>query len=271
MVKIVLSLFLIISIGFGDLIDDKIKSFIGEKSFYSSKKIIKILLGDKKRYYKADGKVDIIKLLRVLKKNGFMKLELEHISSINITFITKNKPLLFLKILNSALNSMGFNFYITKKAIRTEDSFSWTIRMNTEYLIDPVLLAKELKKYGCLITDIQKSGKTKWQYFLSMQNAKLVVKNIVPEVSYKLRKPINSYWLGFDEVPHTIYIKSYPLNRWHPYIVFYDSALNAIFIYKSDKIVKQIKLDIPQSTKYVLIDDAYTLSNIRSGLKIYSK
>lgn len=271
MVKIILSLFIVISIGFGDLIDDKIKNIIGEKSFYSSKKIIYILLGDKKRYYKADGRIDTIKILEVLKKNGFIKLDLEHISSIDITFIAKNKPLLFLKILNNALNSMGFNFYITKKAIRSEDSFSWTIQMNTEYLIDPVLLAKELKKYRCLITDIQKSEKTKWKYFISMQDAKLIVKNIVPEVSYYLHKPIKSYWLGFDKTPDVLYIKSYPLNRWHPYITFYNNVLDTLFIYNSDQIQKQVKLDIPQNTKYIMIDDKYTLSNIRSGLKIYSK
>lgn len=271
MVNIILSLFLIVSISFGDLIDDKVKSFIGEKSFYSTKKIIEILLGDKKKYYNSDGKIDTIKVLRVLKKNGFMKLDLKHISSVNITFIAKEKPLLFFKILNNSLNSMGFNFYIIKRAIKTEDNFSWTIQMNTEYIVDPVLLAKELKRYGCIITDIKKSKKTKWQYFISMKNAKLIVKNIIPEVSYNLHKPIKSYWLGFDEVPHTLYIKSYPLNRWHPYIIFYNSELEPIFIYKSDKIQKQVKLDIPQNTKYILIDDIYTLSNIRSGLKVYSK
>ncbi len=271
MVKIILSLILIVSIVFGDLLDDKVKSFIGEKSFYSSKKIIKILLGDKKRYYKTDGKIDTIKVLTVLKKNGFMKFDLKYIGSVNITFITKDKPLLFLKILNSSLNSMGFNFYITKKATKTEDGFSWTIQMNTEYILDPILFAKELKRYGCMIIDIKRIEKTKWQYFISMKNAKLIVKNIIPEANYNLHKPIKSYWLGFDEVPHTLYIKSYPLNRWHPYIIFYNNELEPIFTYKSDKIQKQVKLNIPQNTKYILIDDIYTLSNIRSGLKVYSK
>lgn len=271
MVKIILSFFLITSIAFSDMIDDKIKSFIGEKNYFSSKKIINIILGDKKQYYKSDGSIKVIKLLKVLKKNGFMRLDLESVNSVNITFTTQENPLLFLKILNNALNSMGFNFYITKKAVNSDDSFSWEIQMKTEYLIDPVILANELKKYGCFISDVEKKEKTNWYYFISTTNARLITKKIIPEVSYKLKKPINSYWLGLDNTLQTLYIKSYPLNRWHPYIVFYDKALDILSIYTSDEIAKSLKLDIPQNTKYIMIDDKYTLSNIRSGLKIYSK
>ncbi len=271
MVKIFLSFFLVISIAFGDMVDDKIKSFIGEKNYYSAKKIINILLGDKKQYYRSDGSVEVIKLLKVLKKNGFMGLDLERVNSVNITFTTQGNSLIFLKILNNALNSMGFNFYVTKKAIKSDDSFSWEIQMNTEYLVDPVVLANELKKYGCLISDIQTQEKTNWHYFISTTNARVISKKIAPEASYRLAKPIKSYWLGFDDVPQTLYIESYRLNRWHPYIVFYDNALNILSIYTSDEIQKSLKLDIPKNTKYIMIDDKYTLSNIRSGLKIYSK
>jgi len=271
LVKIILSFFLITSITFGDMIDDKVKSLIGVKKYSSAKKIIHILLGDKKQYYNSDGSIEVVKLLRVLKKNGFMRLDLEGVKSVNITFTTKANPLLFLKILNNALNSMGFNFYITKKAIKTDDSFSWEIQMNTEYLVDPVVLGNELKKNGCAIIDIQKQENNNWHYFISTANAKVISKKIIPEVSYKLAKPIKSYWLGFDDTPQTIYIKSYPLNRWHPYIVFYDASLNILSVISNDEIVKDLKLDIPMGTKYMMIDDKYTLSNIRSGLKIYSK
>ncbi len=271
MVKIILSFFLISSIAFGDMVDDKIKSFMGENNYYSTKKIINILLGDKKQYYKSDGSIKIIKILKVLKKNGFLRLDLKKSNSVNITFETKGNSLLFLKILNSILNSMGFNFYITKKAVNSDDSFSWEIQMNTEYLVDPVILANELKKYGCFITDIETKEKTNWHYFISTTDARLITKKIIPEVSYELKKPINSYWLGLDNTLQTLYIKSYPLNRWHPYIVFYDKALDILSIYTSDEIAKSLKLNIPQNTKYIMIDDKYTLSNIRSGLKIYSK
>jgi len=271
LVKIALSFFLVISIAFGDLIDDKIKNFIGENRFYSAKKIVNILLGDKKQYYRADGTINVVKMLRVLKKNGFLRLDLKQANNVDITFTTKENPILFLKIVNSALNAMGFNFYITKQASRLGDEFSWTIEMNTEYLVDPVTLSAELKKYGCTINNIEKIKKTKWHYDIYAANAKLLSKKIMAEVSYKLEKPIKSYWLSFDTLPKSIYIKSYPLNRWHPYIVFYDASLDILSIFSNDEIVKNLKLDIPKGTKYMMIDDKYTLSNIRSGLKIYSK
>lgn len=271
MVRIVISFFLFTCILFGDMIDDKIKSFIGEKEYLGSQKIISILLGDKKQYYLGDKKVDVVKLLKVLKKNGFMRLDLKSVNSVSITFTTKGNPLLFLKILNTTLNSMGFNFYITKKALKNSDGFSWTIQMNSEYLVDPVVLSNELKKYGCSIVDIVKKSKTNWSYFISSSNAKLLSKEVNSMVSYRLKKPIKRYWLTLLDMPKTINIKSYPLNRWHPYIAFFDSNLDILSVYSSDEVAKNLELDIPEDSKYIMIDDKYTISNIRSGLKIYTK
>ena len=271
MVKIVLSFIFITSAMFGSMIDEKIKSFVGEKNFYSTKKIINILLGDKKQYYRSNGSIKVVKLLKVLKKNGFIKLDLERVNTINITFTTQGNSLLFLKIINNVLNSMGFNFYITKRAIKSDDSFSWEIQMNTEYLVDPVVLADELKKYGCFITDIKKEDRSNWHYFISTTNAKIASKKISPNTSYRLNRPIKSYWLGLDDTLHTLHIISFSSNSWHPYIVFYDHALKILHVYSNDGIKKSLKLNIPKNTKYISIDDKYTLNNIRSGLKIYGK
>jgi len=271
LVKIIVSFFLAFCILSGDMIDDKIKSFIGEKEYLSSKKIINILLGEKEQYYLDGQRVDVVKLMKVLKKNGFMRLDLKGVNSINITFATKSNPLIFLRILNSVLNSMGFNFYITKKVFKSDDTFLWTIQMNSEYLVDPVVMSNELKKYGCFIVDITKKSKTDWRYLISSSNAKLLSQNIKKEVSYKLNKPIKRYWLRLDDVPEMIYIKSYPLNRWHPYISFFNDKLDVLFVYCDDEVSGNLKLDIPPGTKYIMIDDKYTISNIRSGLKIYTK
>lgn len=271
MVRIIISFFLFFCLLFGDTVDEKIKSFIGEKEYLGSQKIINILLGDKKQYYLDDKTVDVVKLLKVLKKNGFMRLDLKSVNKVNITFTTQSNPLLFLKILNSTLNSMGFNFYVTKKALKIGKSFSWTIQMNSEYLVDPVVLSNELKKYGCSITDIVKKSKTDWRYFITSLNAKLLSKEVNSEVSYKLKKPIKRYWLTLLDKPGTIYIKSYPLNKWHPFIVFFDSSLDILRVYTDGEVAKNLQLDVPDNSKYIMIDDKYTISNIRSGLKIYTK
>jgi hypothetical protein len=66
-----------------------------------------------------------------------------------------------------------------------------------------------------------------------------------------------------------IYIKSGMLNRWHPYIVFFDKELNILSIYEEDAVKKKVKVQIPENTKYIMIDDKYTLSNLKSGLQVY--
>ncbi len=268
MVKIVVSILLFICFVYGDLLDNKIKSFVGENRYYTQQKIINIILGNKKQYINND-KVDVIKLLKVLKKNGFVNLVLKSPKSVKITFKVQHDALLFLKIINDSLNSIGFNFYMTKEAVKNSDGFIWTIVMNTEYLIDPISLSKELRKRGCIIEDISKKDNLDWTYTVSMSKAKLFAKKILSDVTYKLKKPIKAYWLNIPSSVKELFIKSYPLNRWHPYIVFYDKGLKILSTYESDGVKGNLKLQIPLETKYIMIDDEYTLSNIRSGLTIY--
>jgi len=268
LVKIVISFFLIVIFGFADTLDDKIKSFIGSQKYYKEQKIINIIIGDKAKYIN-NGEIDTIRLLKVLRDNGFINLVFKRPKKVLVTFKIKKNTLLFLKIINSSLNAIGFNFYMTKKAIKDPDGFTWSIVMDTENLIDPVYLSNELNKRGCEITDIVKNGNLDWTYTISMQNAKLIAKDVLCDVSYDLKKPIKSYWLGIQGGASQLFVQSRPLNRWHPYVVFFDRGLNILSIYEKDDIAKKLKTDVPKNTKYIMIDDKYTLSNIRSGLKVY--
>lgn len=266
--KIIISFLLITVFGFADTLDDKIKSFIGPQKYYKEQKIINIVVGDKAKYIN-NGKIDTIKLIKVLKDNGFINLVFKRPKKVLVTFQIKKDALLFLKIINSSLNAIGFNFYMTKEAINNADGFTWSIVMDTENLIDPVYLSNELNKRGCEITDIVKNGNLDWTYTISMQNAKLIAKDILCDASYDLKKPIKSYWLGIQDGASQLFVQSRPLNRWHPYIVFFDKELNILSVYEKDDIAKNLKTDVPKNTKYIMIDDKYTLSNIRSGLKVY--
>jgi len=270
LVRTIVAIFSLSLLLFGGVVDDKVKSFVGIKKYEKSKKIIDILLGNKSRYLK-DGRVDAVTLLENLKKNGFINLTLKRPMPITITFETKGRAILFLKILNTALNSMGFNFYTTKKALKDGEKFSWTISMMSEYLLDPVAFSNELKKFGCRVTDIEKLSPTKWDYNISMQDAKLRAKEILSDGVYKLKKPIKPYWLMMGDDASRLMITSYSLNRWHPFIVFFDKKLNILSIYKDGDKREKVSVDIPEKTKYILIDDEFTLTNIRIGLKIYAK
>jgi len=268
LVKIIVGILLIVSFAFGSLLENKIKSFVGENRYNTQQKIINIILGNKAQYLN-DGKINDIKLLKVLKKNGFISLVLKKPQNLKVTFKVHKDAILFLRIINDSLNSMGFNFYMTKKAVRDNDNFTWTILMNTEYLIDPVSLSKELNKRGCFIEDISKKDNLDWTYNISMSNAKILSTKIISDVTYKFKKPIKPYWLSIGANAAELYISSYSLNRWHPYIVFYDKSLKILSVYVNDVKQNKYKLQIPENTKYIMIDDKYTLSNIRLGLRVY--
>jgi len=269
--KNIIFLLLFASFAFADIVDDKIANYIGKNEYMTQKKILQIVMGNHNKYILDNNKTDDIAILKALEKNGFMNLALSSPKKVIVTFQVDSAPLLFLKIINDSLNAIGFNFYITKKAIYDNKIFLWTISLDSEYLIDPVSLSEELKQYGCKIINVTKLDKLHWDYAISLDNAKIQSFHVVSESTYKLKKPIKPYWINIDPEVKSIFISSYPLNRWHPYIAFFDKQLKILKIYQNNQKEEKVNIEIPQNTKYILIDDKYTLSNIRSGLKIYIK
>lgn len=65
-----------------------------------------------------------------------------------------------------------------------------------------------------------------------------------------------------------ITIKSLNGNIWYPNVVFYDEALNIIGIYEENSLHKSLRLEVPNNTKYIKIDDLYTLANMKQGINI---
>ena len=73
------------------------------------------------------------------------------------------------------------------------------------------------------------------------------------------------------DTANAINITSKSGNRWHPNVVFYDNELNVIEIVKENSLQKSLRLDVPIDTKYIKIDDIYTLTNLRRGLSVMIK
>ncbi len=269
--KNIIFLVLFVSLTFASMVDKKIENYIGKNKYMTQKKILQIILGNKNKYILDNNRTDDIAILKTLEKNGFMNLALSSPKKVIVTFQVNSSPLLFLKIINDSLNAMGFNFYITKKAIYDNKIFLWTISLDSEYLIDPVSLSEELKQYGCKITNVTRLDKLHWEYLISLNNARIQSLHVVSESTYKLKKPIKPYWINIDPEVKSIFISSYSLNKWHPYIAFFNKRLKILKIYQSNQVEKKVNMEIPQNTKYILIDDKYTLNNIRIGLKIYTQ
>jgi hypothetical protein len=63
-------------------------------------------------------------------------------------------------------------------------------------------------------------------------------------------------------------MKSNVGNIWYPNVVFYDNSLKIIGTYQENSLHKSLKLEVPNETKYIKIDDIYNLANIKQGINI---
>ncbi len=172
--------------------------------------------------------------------------------------------------MSDTLQSMGYYRFITDRAKQDESGFFWTIRLTSEYAIDPVLLKKALQKRGCDIVDIDRESQTKWSYHVDIKNAYLMLNELRPYTERVLKKSLYEHWLNVKSTKSLV-LWSLKGNNWYPYVSFYDKELHLLKVFKRDKRTKKITLKLPEDTSYVKIADLYSLKNIKQGLRVQAK
>ncbi len=249
---------------------DKIENFMGKEEFLKQENLIKILFKNESDFYREDdGNVDSIKVIEILKESGLFKLFYSTPVSLRVEFVTDKNPLIFMKIINDSLESIGYNYFLTESAKKDDKGFIWVVTLKTRHLVNPLIFAKELEKRGCLIKDIVKKDNYFWSYSIDSTDAKLNALSIDSDTTVKLKKPIEPYLLYSKSDFETITIKSSFSDHWYPFIVFLDKSLHVISYRKTDERTYSMKLDIPKDCVYIKIGDLYTLDNIKHGLSVY--
>ena len=252
-------------------IDEKIKGLIGNQEYLINKSLIKHIFWDTESFYTYDN-VNYIALIATLQNNGLLKIAFNKPKNLELTFISKNNSIKSFKILNDVLKSIGYYHYFTKELSYDENqSLKWIIHLKTRSAIDPLVFAEELYKYKSVIVNIQQKDTDNWVYEINTLNSIIPrAKNMIVGERLELKKPLKPYFIKIDDSYEINIISKYG-NQWFPYIVFYDKHLKIISIIKEDKKHKKINLEIPGDTKYIKIDDIYTLSNIKRGLSVEVK
>lgn len=250
-------------------LEDKIKNYMSVSEYNKQENLIKILFKDSDKFYRqSDGNVDSLKVIKVLKENGLFKMFYKKPISLNIKFITDKNPLIFIKVISESLDAIGYNYFLTSKAQKTNDKFSWSINLQTEHLVNPIVFSQELLKRGCIIKDIIKEKSYNWTYKINSDNAKLDAKKIDLETTTKLRKPIEDYLIQSSNAT-SIKIRTSFSDHWYPKISFLDSSLHVISEKNIDERTYVVKVNVPKDCRYIKIGDLYTLENIKHGLSIY--
>ncbi len=269
MVRIIIASLLMGSLLFGDALTSQIREMIGSRSYQSNQKLIRILFHDHSRYLTPYG-VDIRKVAAKLKANGLLKLQLPHTRLLTLSFATPqdDEPALFTKLVKNVMSDIGYNNLFTKKAMRDRSGFLWSVTLESDTLIDPEILAAEFAKRGAKLEEIRHFSANGWRYNIDISRAHLLTRKVIYNRKNSYRKPLSPYWFDVENA-RTVVINSHKGNSWHPYIVFYDRALNMIDNVSQEKRGYNIKLNVPERAKYIKIDDIYTLENLRRGISIY--
>lgn len=274
MVKLFILSLLLFSLSYGDkiggnvdgeLLIKKIKSLISPATFAKDRAYIETIFSPKEDYFKSDGKVDSLKVIKVLKENGILNLFFKKPRDIDITFKTQGEPQLFIKIMSDSLQNVGYYKYVTSESTLSESEFIWKISLTSEYAADPLVLSQELKKSSCEIVDIIRESETDWSYVIDMKNAKLDVSVLEASQELRLKRSLYAYWVDVSKVDN-IRISSSIRNEWHPHIAYYDKFLRLLRVEKIDEKTTTVQLHMSADTHYIKISDIYNLKNIKEDL-----
>ncbi len=252
-------------------LSQRIVNIIGYEEYRINKGLIDYLFSNEADFYQR-GAVNYIKIMEKLKDNGLLKISFTTPMDMTITFHINHDPIKSLKIVTDSLKSLGYYHYFTKELTYDEEkNIIWTINLKTEAAIDPLMLSKELYENRCFIFDIKKEGMTKWMYTIDTSNSILsTATKVIADEKISFKKPLKPYLLEIENLKR-IDIISKPGNQWFPYVVFYDEHLNILKIVKENEQKRGIRIDIPEYTKYIKIEDIYSLTNINRGLSVIIK
>ncbi|MEA1955716.1 MAG: hypothetical protein U9N02_04395 [Campylobacterota bacterium] len=252
-----------------DLLNIKIKSFIGEQQYSENKEYINIIFSPKSNYY-VKNRIDDVKIIKTLKENGLLNLFFKKPQELHLNFITSGSPLFFLKVMGDTLRDIGYYRYVTTHSNLNASEFIWGISLTSEYATDPLILQKELLKRGCSIIGITRKSADKWDYSIDMTNSYLNVKKLYPNETIELKRSLYSHWVNISEIKH-LKIRSSRRNSWYPYITYYDKSLHLLEVIKRDSRQRYINLEIPPQAIYIKISDLYTLKNLKDPLILSPK
>lgn len=268
MVRIIIILALFLNFGYANTLHSELSNILGQNSYLSKKKFLKIIFKEEQKFYVGD-EVDIHKVLIALKENNLLHLDFKTTKDLYLSFATQqNNPLIFIKMLQNSLNALGYSTPSTQKMMKDSSGFLWKVILKTSAAVDPVLLARELKKQHCYITQIKRYSKSNWRYNIDIRDIDIVPQEITLNKKTALKKPHNPYWIDVEKA-RTMVLGSAKANSWHPYVVFYDRDLKVLDTITKERKSYNEKFSIPRNAKYVKISDIYTLENLRRGLSIY--
>ena len=250
------------------IVQDKIQNIIGDIEYNKHSNLISMLFKQENKFVLND-KIKYYNVFNTLKQNGLLNLRLDKPQDITIEFRALNKSMKAFKILNDTIRAIGYRHILTKSLNKlNKNEFVWKIKFKAEYMIDPVVLLKELRLKSCKILQVINKGKHHWYYEIDFNDSYLrEAYKVDKNEKVVFQKPLQEYFISVENIKN-LQILSRKLNNWFPHIVFFDKNLKILEVIKKDRVYRGYKTKVPKSTKYIKITDLYNLINIKRGLSV---
>lgn len=265
MVKKFLIIIAFVTVAFGSSVDEKVMEFMGKERYESQKNLINILFADRDSFMSGD-KVDSLAVLKKLKENGLLRLIYPEVKSVEISFSSKDNAVAFMRLINESLQAMGYTYFLTHKLEKSNDGAVWIVNMNTQHLVDPILLVAQIDSRGGEVLDISKISDGVWGY-----EVQIVADSLKPYPigeNAHLGNPIKPYLINISTATRAT-IRANSADRWFPRVVFLDKNFGLIEEIGSTKSESILRLNIPKNAQYMQIEDKYSLDNIKRGLSLH--
>jgi len=251
-----------------------IKDILGSHEYIINENLINYIFKDSSYYiyervdYNVKKRINYIALTSKLQNNSLLKLKYDSSKYIDVSFEITGIPKKSLLILKDSLKSLGHYFYLVQDVKYNKDSFIWTIKLKTEAAINPLRLTRALENNNCQVSYIKREGDYNWKYIINSDNSSIYqAADLITENKLSLNKPLRPYLLKVSNANY-LEITSNRGNRWHPDVIFYDNDLNIIENFKDNSLHQRLKIDVPNNTTYIKINDLYSLANLKRGISI---
>lgn len=251
-------------------INNKASALMESQNRITHKKLIDVLFQKSELFYNDDEKIDIIKIIKVLKENGLLKIFYNEPVKLKASFNFNSNHIFTIKIISDILNKLGYQYILSKTLKRDKNGVEWVIEYESQHAIDPVSFSQELAKYNVFIIDISRKENF-WKYELDAKTPIYVdAIKIDDEVEpAKYNNTRGEFWFYLENYSSSaIHIKSSHPNTWYPYIICYNNKLEILKVYKREEITKSLKLALPDGTKYIKLNDIFTPENLKHGIEI---
>ena len=243
-------------------LDDKVIHLIGYAKYNKNRAILNSIFLDPQRYRTSDGRVDTLKVVRVLKRLGFIRLRYDRSVDQTIRFTTYGDVHPFMKLMFDALaNSAVFNYAIDS-AVKNSDGYAVTVRYTASFAPDPARIVATFQDAGMIVSDVRRQGRD-WSYVVGGESVRLNVPQVRGGIELKGLK--DRYWC---KASGSVHIVSHAGNHWHPAVYVYDMQLRpvkSVLLYREHR---SLDIALPNGSYYITIADRFSAKNIQSGFTV---